>query len=259
MNLFKFFLGFIFTFLTISTVTVAQVPLYTFPMDDGTKSYYVTGGNGVNIFVDEKGDPTKTTIIFSSGFLTSRTSWDPQWFDSELYENFHLVRYDYRGMGNSDKPTVNSHSVDLNTDPSTIYMGNIDTNPYSLDLKADDLFALISKLSSEYDFKEKKIVLVGWSIGIPVSLNFMKNYPDIKIDGLVSAAGLVNNTGRELDDKILSFFQTMIDPQKNFDEVISGLDAIYRTISFKPFSDELHSLFLGNSVMAPFEYRMSVI
>ncbi|RIA81861.1 hypothetical protein C1645_789424 [Glomus cerebriforme] len=148
-------------------------------------------------------------------------------------------------MGNSDKPTTNSHSIDLNT---TIYMGNTDANPYSLDLKSADLFSLINKLSSEYDFKEKKIVLVGWSTGTPVSLNFMKNYPDIKIDGLVSVAGFVNNTGRELNEKVVSYFLNIVNPQDNFGEVISGLDEIYRSTS-------LHAFFLGNSVVAPYEYR----
>src|SRR5437868_7359443 len=114
MNIFKFNSIYVFIFLAASALTVAQVPLFPFPPNDGTKSYNVTGENGVNIFVEEKGDPKKTTILFSSGFLTSRVSWDPQWYDPELFNNFHLVRYDYRGIGNSDKPTTQgSYSVDL--------------------------------------------------------------------------------------------------------------------------------------------------
>ncbi|RIA79357.1 hypothetical protein C1645_794490 [Glomus cerebriforme] len=161
MNLFKLFSGFIFAFLTISAVTVAQIPLYTVPIDDSTKSYYVTGGNGIKIFVDEK------------------TSWDPQWFDPELYENFHLVRYDFRGW------MVNGYSC---------------------------------------------------------IFKFYENYPDIKIDGLVSVA--------ELNEKVVPYFLNIVNPQDNFGKVISGLDEIYRSTSFKPLSDELHAFFLGNSVMA---------
>lgn len=259
MKLFKLFSGFIFAFFTVSAVTVAQVPLYTFPADDGSKSYYVTSENGVNIFVEEKGDPKNPTIVFSSGFLTSRISWDPQWFDPEICEKFHLVRYDYRGMGNSDKPNKDLYSPDLNADLFTRYMSNIDnSNSYSLDLHAADLFTLISKLSSEYDFKEKKIVLVGWSIGVPISLNFMKNYPDITIHGLMSITGLVNNT-RKVDDKIAPFFQDMVDPQDNWFKVVSGIDRIFSLISYKPFSEELKLLFLGSAAMASLEYRLSAI
>src|SRR5581483_5124194 len=102
-NIFKFI--YIFIFIAASTLTVAQVPLFPFPPNDGTKSYNVTGENGVNIFVDEKGDPKNPTILFSSGYLNSRLSFDPLWYDPKLFNNFHLVRYDYRGLGNSDKPT----------------------------------------------------------------------------------------------------------------------------------------------------------
>ncbi|CAG8522058.1 9305_t:CDS:2 [Funneliformis mosseae] len=79
---------------------MAQVPLYTFPVDDGTKSYHVKGGS------DDK--------------LGS------QWIDPKLYQKFHLVRYDYRGMGNSDNPN------------------------YPLDLNAYDLFAVVTKLLKLY-------------------------------------------------------------------------------------------------------------
>ena len=43
-----------------------------------------------------------------------------------------------------------------------------------------------------YDFKKQKIVLVGWSLGAPITLTFIKNYPEIKIDGFVSVCGIVN-------------------------------------------------------------------
>ena len=60
MNLFKLFLFYTFVILTTSAVAVAQVPLFPYPPDDGSKSYYVTGENGVNILVEEKEDPEKT-------------------------------------------------------------------------------------------------------------------------------------------------------------------------------------------------------
>lgn len=239
MNLIKLFSVFIltitFVILTSPVITVAQVPLYTFPADDGTKSYYVTGENGVNIFVDEKGDPTKTTIIFSSGFLTTRMTWNPQWVDPK-FEKFHLIRYDYRGIGKSDKPK--------------------DINLYSQDLFASDIYALINKLKTEYDIKNKKIILVGWSIGVPLSLNFMKNYPNIKIDGFISIGGAANNTSK-LDPSLITAFQDLVDPQDNFSKVVSGIEIFIRSLSFKPFSDELHSFLVGNSVTASFEYRNS--
>ncbi|PKC02281.1 alpha/beta-hydrolase [Rhizophagus irregularis] len=162
-------------------------------------------------------------------------SWNPQWFDPE-FEKFHLIRYDYRGIGKSDKPK--------------------DVNSYSQDLFSSDIYALINKLNTEYDIKNKRIVLVGWSIGVPLSLNFIKNYPNIKIDGFVSIGGAANNTSK-LDPSLIPALQDLVDPQDNFSKVVSGIDIFVRSLFFKPFSDELHSFLMGNSVTASFEYRKS--
>src|SRR6266542_624501 len=138
------------------TVIIAQVLIYPFSVE--TVNYYVNGGNGVQIYVEEKGDPEKTTILFTSGFMSSRLSWSPQWFDPELCEKFHLVRWDYRGIGRSDKPR--------------------DVNAYTLELNAEDLYAVVTKIKSNNP--NKKIIAIGWSFGTPITLTFMKNYPDIK-------------------------------------------------------------------------------
>ena len=241
MNLFNLHSIYILIFLASSVLVVAQdsvIPLYTYPPNDGTKSYFVKGGNGTNIFVDEKGDPKKNTILFSSGHLTSRISWDPQWFDPELYKKFHLVRYDYRGIGRSGKPNY--------------------PNSHSLDLFSDDLSAVINELHSNYNFKKKKIILIGWSIGTPVSINFMKRYPNVVIDGLISVCGIVNNSNI-IDDTVAPYLPDIIDPKENFPKVVLGLDVFVSHISFKPFSDELRSFFLGNAVVTPLEYRRAVL
>jgi pimeloyl-ACP methyl ester carboxylesterase len=237
MNSFKLLSFYTFILLTVSAVAIAQVPLFPYPPDDGSKSYHVTGENGVNIFVEEKGDPKKTTILFSSGFLTSRISWNPQWFDPELYKKFHLVRYDYRGIGNSDKPTS--------------------AGSYSLELHAADLFAVIDNLSSKYDFFKKKIVLVGWSIGTPISLTFMKTYPDIKIDGFVSVCGLVNSTCTD-DPRVPPIFQDISDPQENYSKVVNAMERFYKLTTFKQVSDEILSIFVGVAVRAPYQYRILI-
>ncbi|PKY60728.1 hypothetical protein RhiirA4_550753 [Rhizophagus irregularis] len=95
MNLIKSILIFILACLNVSAVIAVKVPFDVYPPNDGTKSYYVKGENGVKIFVDEKGDPTKTTILFSNAFLHSRTTWDPQWSDKPDNENSYS--YDING------------------------------------------------------------------------------------------------------------------------------------------------------------------
>ncbi|RIA86231.1 Alpha/Beta hydrolase protein [Glomus cerebriforme] len=230
MNLIKSILIFILACLNVSAVIAVKVPFDVYPPNDGTKSYYVKGENGVKIFVDEKGDPTNTTILFSSAFLHSRTTWDPQWVDPELNKKFHLVRYDYRGLGRSDKPD--------------------NENSYSYDINGEDLSAVIRKISSK---KKKKIVLVGWSLGIPITLTFMKNHPDMKIDGFIAVCGPVNDTIINLVDPPLS---NII--KKSYDKVFLGIDEFMKLFPFKPFSDELHAYLLGNAFTSTSGYRKTV-
>ena len=115
--------------------------------------------------------------------------------------------------------------------------------------------AIIKKLTTDYDFSKKKIILVGWSIGAPVSLTFMKKYPNVKIDGFVSVCGLVNSTYGAPDPEVVPVIQAITDPQEHYSEVITGLNTIFSIGSFKPFSDELVSIFLGVAVKAPLAYR----
>ncbi|CAB4426742.1 unnamed protein product [Rhizophagus irregularis] len=230
MNLIKSILIFILACLNVSAVIAVKVPFDVHPPNDGTKSYYVKGENGVKIFVDEKGDPTKTTILFSSAYLNSRTTWDPQWFDPKLNKKFHLVRYDYRGLGRSDKPD--------------------NENSYSYDINGEDLSAVVRKISSK---KKKKIVLVGWSLGVPITLTFMKNHPDIKIDGFIAVCGPVNDTIINLVDPPLS---NII--QESYDKVFLGIDGELKLFPYKPFRDELHAFLLGNAFTSTSGYRKTV-
>ncbi|CAG8669358.1 4314_t:CDS:2 [Funneliformis caledonium] len=205
---------------------IAQVPIYTFPVN--TCNYYVSGGNGVQLFVEEKGNPEMTTIVFTSGFLGTRNSWEPQWTDPYLSKKFHLVRWDCRGLGKSGKP-----------------------NEYSLKLHSDDLAAVVSKVLSNKS--NKKIVLVGWSYGSAVSLTFMQNYPDIEIHGFISVVGVVNF----IFEPTIEFanITTTLKNSDDFTAIVSVITLFYENISAKPLSDELKSLMLGTAVLASKGYR----
>ena len=95
--------------------------------------------------------------------------------------------------------------------------------------------------------------MVGWSIGTPVSLTFMKTYPDMKIDAFVSVCGLVNNTSPPDDPSVVQILKDLVDPQEIYSKVVYAFEGLYRLVSFKPLSDEVLSLFLGMSVKAPFQ------
>ncbi|CAG8708594.1 6012_t:CDS:2, partial [Funneliformis mosseae] len=209
---------------------IAQVPIYTFPVN--TYNYYVSGGNGVQLFVEEKGNPEMTTIVFTSGYFGTHNSWEPQWTDSSLSKKFHLVRWDCRGLGKSGKP-----------------------NEYSLKLHSDDLAAVVAKVKSNKS--NKKIVLVGWSYGSLITLTFMQNYPDIEVNGFISVGGLVNFKF-EPSKEFASITTTLMNSD-DFATIVSVFTTIFENISAKPLSDELKSFMLGTTVLVSNGYRKTSI
>jgi len=59
--------------------------------------------DGLTIAAQEWGNPNGPEILFIHGFSQSYLSWIRQ-ADSDLAKDFHIVTYDLRGHGNSDKP-----------------------------------------------------------------------------------------------------------------------------------------------------------
>jgi non-heme chloroperoxidase len=59
--------------------------------------------DGLTISAQEWGNPNGPEILFIHGFSQSHLSWMRQ-VDSDLAKDFHIVTYDLRGHGNSDKP-----------------------------------------------------------------------------------------------------------------------------------------------------------
>jgi len=67
------------------------------------KPLAVTTSDGLSISAQEWGNPNGPGIVFIHGFSQSNLSWMRQ-TNSELAKEFHIVTYDLRGHGNSDKP-----------------------------------------------------------------------------------------------------------------------------------------------------------
>ena len=63
----------------------------------------VTTPDGLTISAQEWGNPNGPGIVFIHGFSQSSLSWMRQ-TNSDLAKDFHIVTYDLRGHGNSDKP-----------------------------------------------------------------------------------------------------------------------------------------------------------
>lgn len=101
--------------------------------------------NGITINYRDQG--RGLPVVFIHAFPLNQTMWDDQ--ISVLDKRFRTVTLDLRGFGGSDVPP----------------------GPYTMDLMASDVRALISHLRLE------EVVLVGLSMGGYVSFAFYRNYP----------------------------------------------------------------------------------
>ncbi|EJJ27651.1 alpha/beta fold hydrolase [Rhizobium sp. CF142] len=129
------------------------------------KNYTVKAPDGVEIAVQESGDPAGPAIVFIHGLLGSHLNWDMQ-VSSPKLQHYRLISYDMRGHGLSGKP-----------DDAEAYR---DGRRW-----ADDLSAVLKATGA------KKPVLVGWSLGGVVISNYLAAYGDDGIAAVVYVDGVI--------------------------------------------------------------------
>jgi non-heme chloroperoxidase len=122
------------------------------------KAVAVKTPDGLTISAQDWGNPAGPEILFIHGFSQSHLSWIKQ-VTSELAKDFHMVTYDLRGHGNSDKP--------------------FEPERYK-DSKAwgDEVQAVMDATGL------KRPVLAGWSYGGRVMADYLKTHGTAKLAGL---------------------------------------------------------------------------
>jgi non-heme chloroperoxidase len=129
------------------------------------ETHTVEGGGGLRLHVREWGNPDGPPILFIHGLSGSHMCWARQ-YDSRLAEEFRLVAFDLRGHGMSEMP--------------------IGAKYYTDDLLwADDLAAIIEQL------RLHRVVLVGWSYGPFVILDYIRAFGQDRIAAVNFVAGAV--------------------------------------------------------------------
>lgn len=126
------------------------------------KSQYITGGGGTRLYVRETGNHDGQPILFLHGFSQCGLCWSRQ-LDSSLAEDHRLVAMDLRGHGLSDRPR------DAYGDSR---------------LWADDVNAVIHGL------RLQQPIVVGWSYGPLVILDYIRHYGDGDIGGMQFVGGV---------------------------------------------------------------------
>ncbi|MBC8449482.1 MAG: alpha/beta fold hydrolase [Chloroflexi bacterium] len=103
--------------------------------------------NGIQIYYELHGPEDADVLVLSNGVLMSTASWAFQ--TPVLSQHYRLLLYDCRGMWQSDHPP----------------------GPYSMEMHADDLAALLDVLSIE------SAHIGGTSYGAEISMVFALKYP----------------------------------------------------------------------------------
>lgn len=132
------------------------------------ESHTVTGGDGIDLRVDETGPADGRPILFIHGYTQSRLSWDRQ-MRSDLAGEFRLVAMDDRGHGDSGKPR------DAYDDSA---------------LWAEDVQSVIETLELDDP------VLVGWSYGGLIVSDYLSEYGTDHVSGL-NFVGAISKLGTD--------------------------------------------------------------
>ena len=114
--------------------------------------------DGVEIVLEESGNPLGPEIVFIHGFSVSRLCWTKQ-LSGMLARDFRMVAYDLRGHGESGKPA----------DPAAYRDGR---------RWADELAAVIEAANM------RKPVLVAWSYAGRIVADYLRHFDTGAIAGL---------------------------------------------------------------------------
>jgi pimeloyl-ACP methyl ester carboxylesterase len=194
------------------------------------ETHTVRGGDGASIRVAEAG--SGRPILLVHGYSQSRMCWRKQ-FESDLTEEFRLVAPDARGHGESAKPR-----------------GAYDDS----ELWADDIRAVITELELD------DAVLVGWSYGGLVVLDYLDHYGTDRLAGLglvgaIASIGTERATarlGEEYVELVSGFVSTDVE------ESVRTMEAFVELCVEGELSPEDRYYMLGYNVAVPPHVRDSL-
>ncbi len=198
------------------------------------KTHMIAGGNGVKLAVQEWGNLEGVPILFAHAWSQSHMGWLPQ-IKSDLASKYHLITFDHRGHGNSEKPLVKEQ-----------YNHG--------DIWADDLASIINELHL------KDVTLVGWSYGTIVIADYLNKYGSenvhaINIVGGITALGV---------ERVENYFGSGINDSMEAmnPELATQSAAIVRVARMMLPSDldkEMYGFLIATNMLTPSFVRQAMI
>jgi pimeloyl-ACP methyl ester carboxylesterase len=195
-----------------------------------SKTFKIRTPDGVMISAQEWGNPDGLEILLIHGFSQSHLSWSRQ-FGSELAKTFRIITYDIRGHGGSEKPLDAAHYRDHKR-------------------WAEELNAVMEGA------KLKRPVLVGWSYGGRILVEYLMEYGDINIAG-INFVGAFTKVVPELLGPATPAVMKMVseNPVENIENTRTFLE--FSTAKALP-TDELE-LMLAYNMVAPAKVRRHLL
>ncbi|TVX91922.1 alpha/beta fold hydrolase [Paenibacillus agilis] len=189
------------------------------------KTYKVVGGNGINLHVEEYGNPNGTPLLFIHGALQSRLCWMKQ-TDSELADDFRIVTMDLRGHGWSDKPE-NAYA------DSSVW--------------AKDIHAVIHSLSLN------RPVLVGWSYAGYVICDYIRTYGEADVRGIHLVGACTRSITANNEDETTKELMELAPLLSSNDAAtrIGSLEKFLALCVYKKHSPQDYYFFLGFNAIVP--------
>ena len=136
--------------------------------------------NGISIEYDEFGNPDDPALLMIMGLGAQMTTWDEPLVERIAGHGFHVVRFDNRDVGLSEK-------IEGGPRPDVLaaFSGDTSTASYTLDDMAADAAGLLDVLGID------QVHIVGASMGGMIAQTFALNYPERTL----SLCSIMSTTG----------------------------------------------------------------
>lgn len=178
--------------------------------------------DGVNLSVQEWGNPAGLPVLMIHGFSQAHLSWAKQYTDPTLLAALRMVTFDMRGHGLSDKPAAREAYQE---------------NPRW----ANDVRAVVQAMNLQ------RPVLVGWSYAGRVMCDYMLHHGSMDISG-VHFVNAVTNAALNAPAPANPFAGQMVAP--DLATQIAGTRAFLRACFSKaPTQDEFEAMVAFNAMM----------